>query len=942
MDLEDDNSPVGEVNRHKFYGWHTATLILLALALLTSFLSTCLGMCACCYGSSLSLVFTAITLLTTFLSSVAEGIFFFYSHRADNRFIKGIVGTYEQRVGLAFFLQMAAAFFHFFSFLVAMLFTYFSFSGTKDASDHYSIQRSSRTNVTNIGRSMEFDTPLMYPPTQPNIRPPYSKQEEYDRHVAESMPELGRSVKTKLQIVFQVHPDHPTHVQRIFKVEGRPQFPVVVKMDNGVSKCGRKTALSIFFAISIIAFTFCLLSLLSPSWQYVYLENGRTEHQHGLWLDCKRDYSFDYGRTREYYETLYRREFQGSPFDIFFLPPLQCVYKFDYYIDPEDLYDHDHDENRIQNDAYQHLFLAILSTIGIIVFYMWANYQDNKVIKEEADTIYEQVLGWAFYFQVIGAILQWLTSMLGCCVTSISFSKTRAKLVKIEKNFERTASMPNFCKKQSKGNQKRDQQIAKSNTDVFSSVSNITETTHSGNNGNTTSPKDLYLLGSSTNLEAHRTPMVSHAARSAEHPGKLKSALKTPQQQRRPLNDSDVTYEYIPCSGSVGISTFLGVNPECPRTPSQNIVYDSVYDQIGQDDYLEPNSIRAKSSSSTLNIENVLLPTMPLTGSSQSIPVPNQKTTIINDIGRPSSSSDLLRNNQINLMEIEEQHTIDERIRQERLKKQKLRAGDKDLLKPTIKQPAPLQSTELQLSIRDFGINLSNSQNGYCTEMIPSKHCEEPHLQRYEQEPSTSVALSDSSTSVKYSKLEKTVTTRPNTEVTSKYMKIDRSKMVNIDIKNGLDDRLHDNTRLHSSQDTDTRDPSQFFYHELERNSSGVSSPPKIAINTFGFTGRSSQRSITNLSFYPAISNAAEVFERPNSDLISLSASSNSSKKPQTQQNQKKLLVSLPDEVDRSVGSSTLLENDVRDLSMSYANDAELRLNLFMNDRGKTQDETTV
>ncbi|KHJ77643.1 Clc-like protein [Oesophagostomum dentatum] len=108
-------------------------------------------MCSCCYGS-LSLVFTAITLLTTFLSAVAEGIFFFYSHRADNRFIKGIVGTYEQRVGLAFFLQMAAAFFHFLSFLVAMVSTYFSFASSKDSQENYSLQRSSRTNVTNIGR----------------------------------------------------------------------------------------------------------------------------------------------------------------------------------------------------------------------------------------------------------------------------------------------------------------------------------------------------------------------------------------------------------------------------------------------------------------------------------------------------------------------------------------------------------------------------------------------------------------------------------------------------------------------------------------------------------------------------------------------------------------------------------------------------------------------
>ncbi|CAB3409856.1 unnamed protein product [Caenorhabditis bovis] len=188
FDIEDDNSPVGEVNRHKFYGWHTATMILLGFALLTTFLSTCIGMCSCCY-SSLSLIFTGITLLTTFLSAVAEGIFFFYSHRADNRFIKGIVGTYEQRVGTAFFLEMAAAFCHFLSFLVAMLFTYFSFASSKD-SDGFSIQRSSRTNVTNIGRSMEFDAPLMYPPQTPisNFRAPSYLEE---KQVAESMPELG-------------------------------------------------------------------------------------------------------------------------------------------------------------------------------------------------------------------------------------------------------------------------------------------------------------------------------------------------------------------------------------------------------------------------------------------------------------------------------------------------------------------------------------------------------------------------------------------------------------------------------------------------------------------------------------------------------------------------------------------------------------------------------
>lgn len=56
---------------------------------------------------------------------------------------------------------------------------------------------------------------------------------------------------------------------------------------------------------------------------------------------------------------LFRLDKQSGPFYQFFLPSLNCVYKFDYYIDTEDLYDHNHDENRLQDDANQHLFLGI-------------------------------------------------------------------------------------------------------------------------------------------------------------------------------------------------------------------------------------------------------------------------------------------------------------------------------------------------------------------------------------------------------------------------------------------------------------------------------------------------------------------------------------------------------------------------------------------------------
>uniref|UniRef100_A0A915PBJ8 Clc-like protein n=1 Tax=Setaria digitata TaxID=48799 RepID=A0A915PBJ8_9BILA len=261
--------------------------------------------------------------------------------------------------------------------------------------------------------------------------------------------------------------------------------------EGSSNKCSQKTALSLFFFLELIAYVLSCIALISPSWQYVYLENGRTEHHHGLWLDCKRDYSHDYGRSREYYETLYRLDKQQSPFDQFFLTSLMCVYKFDYYIDNEDLYDHNHDENRLQDDANQHLPLgwkiaslaalvfaaltasaallfsiyafchrtficaaavlvtvaALLSSVGLLVFYIWGNYQDNNIIKEE-DGTYQQYFGWALYMQVAGTVIQLLASIVGYVVTSIAFRKTRTKLIKIEvvddnsTLLDRTSSLP--------------------------------------------------------------------------------------------------------------------------------------------------------------------------------------------------------------------------------------------------------------------------------------------------------------------------------------------------------------------------------------------------------------------------------------------------------------------------------------------------------------------
>ncbi|KAK5967118.1 hypothetical protein GCK32_011431 [Trichostrongylus colubriformis] len=564
--------------------------------------------------------------------------------------------------------------------------------------------------------------------------------------------------------------------------------------DGGVSKCGRKAALSTFFTVTFIAFTLSVISLISPSWQYVYLENGRTEHQHGLWLDCKRDFSFDYGRTREYYETLYRRDFQGSPFDIFFLPPLQCVYKFDYYIDPEDLYDHNHDENRIQNDAYQHLFLGSMNT------------------------------------------LEWNQS-------------------------QRTAS---------------------------------------GGAPPARTAQQFAL------------PAIP----------KLKSALKTPQPPRKSVNtdDSDITYECLPCDVSAGVSSLLGGRPT-----SSLRAYDPVYEQIGQENYLEPNSIKLRSNMA-LNLDQdkkALLPTQPLPGSSQSIPVAHQKTTVIDDVVRPSSLVEVHREGATQTDPAKSSsRTVEEMGKTELFRRF---AARNEPATPSTKPAAPRRDDKPPLSIRDFGIS-PKPKNGYCD---------------VETTFDGAGPSSASSSRIKYTELDKGPDgLKPTPATPIKYISVERSSVERLRELAGrpstsIDERTSPSARYEDRPKTSSNNDS---FDTLPLAKAG------IAINTFG--DRSKQRSITNLTFRPhSRTGASEVFERPDSVTLETAPAlpSTPRKPPQPMQQMvlRKLLKVVPDEVDRSVGSSTMVENEVmRDCPDSYVRDAEIRLNLFMND--VTKDETTV
>lgn len=128
-------------------------------------------------------------------------------------------------------------------------------------------------------------------------------------------------------------------------------------------------------------------------------------------------------------------------------------------------------------------------------------------------------------------------------------------------------------------------------------------------------------------------------------------------------------------------------------SPGKKHVYDPVYEQIGpgisQEYYLEPNSVKEGRSTLTLNKDSpkkgailsiplvtlrtiALLPSLPINGSSQSIPVAQQKTTVIDDVVRPLSWQTEQKKNPetpLDKRRIHEKKTIEELTRSERFQK---------------------------------------------------------------------------------------------------------------------------------------------------------------------------------------------------------------------------------------------------------------------------------
>lgn len=119
----DQDGAAGEAEHHRFWGWHKAILFLIITSQFLAFVSICTGVCAPCFHPT-TFIFTISLFLALLCSVIADGVFFLAANRVDNRFVQGMVGTYEQRIGYAFYLHLGGTLCWAAAFICAIATTY--------------------------------------------------------------------------------------------------------------------------------------------------------------------------------------------------------------------------------------------------------------------------------------------------------------------------------------------------------------------------------------------------------------------------------------------------------------------------------------------------------------------------------------------------------------------------------------------------------------------------------------------------------------------------------------------------------------------------------------------------------------------------------------------------------------------------------------------------
>lgn len=130
----DEDGAAGESEYHKFWAWHKVVLFFIIASEFLALASICTGVCTLCFAPS-AFVFTLSLFIATLCSLIADGVFFLAANRVDNRFVTGMVGTYEQHIGYAFYLHLLGTLCWMGACVITLLTTYKFMSGSRNRDD---------------------------------------------------------------------------------------------------------------------------------------------------------------------------------------------------------------------------------------------------------------------------------------------------------------------------------------------------------------------------------------------------------------------------------------------------------------------------------------------------------------------------------------------------------------------------------------------------------------------------------------------------------------------------------------------------------------------------------------------------------------------------------------------------------------------------------------
>ncbi|KAI1728108.1 clc-like domain-containing protein [Ditylenchus destructor] len=146
----DSNSAAAESEHHQFYGWHKAVLVFIFLSLAAGALALCVGICTPC-SPPCALMHSVLCFIAFLSAVVAASIFFFAAHRVDSRFVQGLVATYEQQIGEAFYCYVVSCILLMLVFILSIIGAYHALRNTQ--SEELSVRELAPLYQTQYGKT---------------------------------------------------------------------------------------------------------------------------------------------------------------------------------------------------------------------------------------------------------------------------------------------------------------------------------------------------------------------------------------------------------------------------------------------------------------------------------------------------------------------------------------------------------------------------------------------------------------------------------------------------------------------------------------------------------------------------------------------------------------------------------------------------------------------